>query len=195
MNARPKITHAEAALIPWPELAKMETAAMWRNQRCQVSDHGNMPDKSPEAIAARARIRKTVIQTRAAEMQRRILRALKHGPKTVTEIADTIGEGRSKVGDHVNAMRKDGLLDKRYMDRNFYWGLIDKGPVNAHHCEAITIRGVTYESSRIAAAALGVSHQAIADAKRRGKLDGVGLRKATGRYQHPAATLTFGAQK
>lgn len=43
----------------------------------------------------------------------------------------------------------------------------------------VTIRGVTYASTNEAAAALGVSYSAVTEAKRRGKLDHVGLGSST----------------
>ena len=46
-----------------------------------------------------------------------------------------------------------------------------------HSCQTI-IRGTLYPSMSAAARALGVSVQAVHDAAEKGRLDGVGLRKA-----------------
>jgi len=77
-----------------------------------------------------------------------MLRALKHGPKSVNELAKTVGVTQANASQHLAILRQFGLLQTRRDGATIYYSITDHRIVEA--CELVrTCIGERLKSSQI----------------------------------------------
>jgi hypothetical protein len=158
-------------------LARMaEDAKQWKERK--ASAWGENMGVGRDVLAKKPRTRWNDRQIHNLEAE--IIRVLTNNPPMSRHYMESVIRGacnRHALGRTLTAMHRAGKVEVNHRGNIAIWSL----PVNEAVPPAVIVRGVPYATVAQCAKALGVKHQTVTSAIKRGKPDGIGMCRNWGR--------------